>query len=168
MRSGQLNSFLLFTSKQIKHIHTHTSTCRWQKQIRHGAKISNRASPLTCVEGRGHRDRNTYSTCLHHTACVKCESVKPTAQAWGIVRNRAVSPGKVRDVWITKENLTQTEGIPQALPPVLCPRRPNLILLIGSWGYSKEPLVSPSSGPGIPFYVILTEWKPQSLAINLF
>lgn len=36
-------------------------------------------------------------------------------------------------------------------------RQPNLILLIGSWGDSKELLDSPSSGPGIPFCVTLAD-----------
>lgn len=86
------------------------------------------------------------------TACVnEARGREATAQARGLVPQQSSGfPGK-------SYPLTQRQGIPSARPQVQCVRWPYLILLTGSWGHSKELLVSRSSGPGTPFYVMLAD-----------
>ena len=93
----------------------------------------------------------TCKTDLYQTATVEVQRVV-----------RPHSSEELWRLWLQGE-LTQTEAIPLTFSPVLCLRQPNLILLTGSWGYSKELPDSPS-GPGIPFYVILADWKPLKLS----
>lgn len=62
--------------------------------------------------------------------------MKKRSHSKGLKRREAaeqwVPCKKVRPVLTTKENLTQREGTPLALPPAQCTRQPNLILLIDS------------------------------------
>ena len=76
-------------------------------------------------------DACTRQTDLHQTAI---------AEVQGVVRQHSTGSFSGSDC---KENQLREET-PLAFSPVLCLRWPSLILLIGSWGFSKELLDSPS------------------------
>lgn len=85
----------------------------------------------------------TRQTDLHHIAI---------AEVQGVVSQHGSGSFSGSDC---KENQLREET-PLAFSPVLCLRWPSLFLLIGSWGFSKELLDSPSR-PGIPISVILAD-----------
>ena len=120
---------------------------------RHGQRTVNRyhtewAHPSMAKGQVTEMDACTRQTDLHQTA---------TAEVQGGLRQHHSGSFGASDY---KGNQLREEA-PLAFSPVLCLRWPSLILLISSWGFSKELLDSPSR-PGIPTSVILADWKPQN------
>lgn len=166
---------IVFCSLFILNPTDNPSTCRVQMWKAHnegqGKEIQLKKLRHQCWRERSEEENmHLQDRFLANCLCKEWGRAPPNCR--GLKRHQAaeqwVPCGKLEPGLTTKEDLAQREEIRLAFPPAPGARRLNLVLLIVSWGDSKELLDSPSSGPGIPFYVILADWKHQSKAINLF